>query len=156
MSEILIKNWNSVVSSEDTVYFLGDFSFGGVDRSKEIFSKLNGKIHAIRGNHDGSAGRLLKIGFESVCDFLCLDKGIHLCHFYNSDDARGKENVRTFLNNIPDGELLLHGHSHFKPEYRLRLGRYLMYDVGVDANNYTPVSLETVIKEIEKHGRFKC
>ena len=28
MNETLIKNWNSVVSKDDTVFFLGDFCLG--------------------------------------------------------------------------------------------------------------------------------
>lgn len=153
MSETLIKNWNSVVSKEDKVYFLGDFSFGGIDRSKEVFERLNGEIHSVKGNHDGSASRLLKIGFESVSDFLYLEENIYLCHFYNSGDVRGKEHIKVFLNQIPNNGLLLHGHSHFDPENKIRKARYWNYDVGVDANSYFPVELETIKKEIENYGK---
>lgn len=49
----LVEQWNSVVSPEDTVYFLGDLTLKD-SRSfiKECSEKLNGHKILIRGNHD--------------------------------------------------------------------------------------------------------
>ncbi len=53
MDAALIKNWNQCVSSEDTVYVLGDFSaYCDEQRDKELLGKLNGIKILIRGNHD--------------------------------------------------------------------------------------------------------
>lgn len=148
MNETLIRNWNSVVSEQDIVYFLGDFSFCPVPQSQEIFKQLNGSknIHAIRGNHDGSIGRLKSIGFETVADFLYLsDENVYLCHFPQSN----KPSIKTFLAEIPDNAVLAHGHSHNAPENKIRKDKFYYYDVGVDANNYFPVDMETIKKEID-------
>lgn len=69
MNEGLIASWNNVVTNEDTVYHLGDFSFGGYERTKEILEQLNGKIILHKGNHDRSKiiKKLLKDGlFEEI------------------------------------------------------------------------------------------
>jgi len=50
MDSELIARWNTVVSSQDTVYVLGDFgAFGYED---EILSQLTGKKILVKGNHD--------------------------------------------------------------------------------------------------------
>ena len=40
MNKELIKNWNSVVSSEDTVFHLGDIGFCGSEKLRGILSQL--------------------------------------------------------------------------------------------------------------------
>lgn len=51
--EALLKNWNSVVGVNDTVYHLGDFAVGGdiSDRVRDIISQLNGRMNLTPGNH---------------------------------------------------------------------------------------------------------
>ena len=41
MDKTLIKNWNSVVKKEDTVYHLGDFAFGNKEFTQKIIKQLN-------------------------------------------------------------------------------------------------------------------
>jgi calcineurin-like phosphoesterase family protein len=53
MNEALIKNYNSVVHKDDTVYILGDIAHRiGVTYANELISRLNGKKYLIKGNHD--------------------------------------------------------------------------------------------------------
>lgn len=52
MNEVLIENWNKVVSDDDTVFHLGDFAFGGSNVWKEIIPRLKGHINLIIGNHE--------------------------------------------------------------------------------------------------------
>lgn len=52
MNEVLIENWNKVVSKDDTVFHLGDFAFGGSSVWNSIIPRLNGHINLIIGNHD--------------------------------------------------------------------------------------------------------
>lgn len=66
MDNEIIKRWNSVVSNNDVVYLVGDFSF----RSKNVekyLDKLNGKIILVKGNHDKyiKHSKIIK-----VCDYL--------------------------------------------------------------------------------------
>ena len=53
MDEKLIENWNNVVTAEDTVYMLGDFSdYADAEKDAEILQKLNGTKILVMGNHD--------------------------------------------------------------------------------------------------------
>jgi len=52
MDETMIRNWNSVVGMNDTVWHLGDFALCGAERTREIIHSLNGRIKLLKGNHD--------------------------------------------------------------------------------------------------------
>lgn len=63
MDEVIIRNWNRVVTKEDTVYHLGDFALARKDRVVEYF-----RIILVMGNHDRrkTAAFWKKIGFAEV------------------------------------------------------------------------------------------
>jgi calcineurin-like phosphoesterase family protein len=53
MNSEIIKGINKYVKKEDTLYFLGDWSFGGIESIWECYNKINCKnIIFILGNHD--------------------------------------------------------------------------------------------------------
>ena len=52
MNEILIENWNNIISKNDTIFHLGDFCFGGSAEWANVLDRLNGKIYLILGNHE--------------------------------------------------------------------------------------------------------
>jgi len=154
MDKALIENWNSVVGKNDIVFDLGDFAFAPNWRWKEILSQLNGKHHLILGNHDTTrwpGDKIIEL-FESV----------HYQMLLKIDDK-----YKVILNHYPflcyagtyrnpeDCVIQLHGHVHEHPGAtgkdieRLRYRFPYQYDVGVDNNNYTPMSWEKV-KEIIK------
>lgn len=134
MNECLIKNWNSVVGKEDHIWFLGDFSFGKYEETAEILAQLKGVKHLIVGNHDrkGRAEKLFNRDWENWFvdkhDYYRLKIGEYkfvLCHFPFSSWERGYVN--------------LHGHLHSLAGYK---NKWRQYDVGADANNYTPLLME--------------
>lgn len=139
MTAGLIERWNSVVMPEDTVYILGDLSFYGTGRTKEILARMNGSKILIRGNHDDvkSEEKAKALGMLSVSDSMTCAIGeeiFNMCHYpYEGDSTE----VERFLErHIPDdGRWLLHGHVH--REWQVR-GRQI--NVGVDVWNWTPVS----------------
>ena len=51
MNEVIINNWNSVVSSNDEVYILGDMFWNNNDIN-DILPMLKGRLYLIKGNHD--------------------------------------------------------------------------------------------------------
>ena len=59
MDKAIIDNWNSIVTDNDDVYILGDFSYKSEDKIVYL-KQLKGRKHLIVGNHDG---KLLKILF---------------------------------------------------------------------------------------------
>lgn len=128
MNEAIINNWNSVVKKNDKIYHLGDFMLS--TKYEEFVKRLNGEITLILGNHDHSqvARRVLE---GRVCNTFVfkLNKHIiflsHYAHrvWYNSHYGSGH----------------LFGHSHGK---LAPFGK--SFDIGVDCNNFTPVSYEDV------------
>jgi calcineurin-like phosphoesterase family protein len=52
MNEMIIYAHNQRVRPQDHWYHLGDFSFGTVDQTIDVLSRMNGQKHFILGNHD--------------------------------------------------------------------------------------------------------
>lgn len=128
----LIANWNAAVGPEDEVWHLGDFALGpDAARLAEILSLLHGTKRLIVGNNDGPA-TLAAPGWASVAHYaetVVDERPLVLCHYA----------FRTW-NGMGRGALNLHGHSHgqLRPIPR-------QYDVGVDAQGFVPVRLETIL-----------
>lgn len=50
MNSALVERHNSLVTSEDDVYILGDLCLGGaesLEKSRELISSMNGKLHVV-------------------------------------------------------------------------------------------------------------
>lgn len=158
--EIIIKNWNNRVKPGDDVYCLGDFSWYSPQKTVEIFKRLNGKIHLIVGNHDKKLlkNKSVRELFIEIADYkeLYLDnkQGVVLCHYpipcYN----------KHFY-----GWYHLYGHVHNSFEWNmmkqikyqmeaLYTKQCEMYNVGcmIDYINYTPRTLEEILKSNQKRG----
>ena len=76
MEEVLIDNWNGVVTEKDTTFILGDFCWGTEPEWKRIVPQLNGDKVLIRGNHDlKSMSSGLKKMFQDMVDNLFKDTG---------------------------------------------------------------------------------
>jgi len=157
MREAFVKNWNSVVRKQDRVYVLGDWSFDTVENTKKIMSRLHGDLILVAGNHDRNADVMIKMGFRNVIenDFIKIGgHKVYLSHFpyypswwskLKAFFKRQKLDTR-FLHKriVDDGNFLLHGHVHESYKFSGK-----QFNVGVDRNNYTPVSEEEVLKWIE-------
>jgi calcineurin-like phosphoesterase family protein len=154
MNEVLIKNWNSVVSPDDIIYILGDVAFEkDIEKLDWYLSRLQGEKHIVWGNHDTLLQNnipLRKKHFKTTHDLVRIfvppesnnDKGqgITLCHYA----------MRTWPSSHW-GEFALHGHSHGT---LLDDPNLLSVDVGVDCWNYTPVSMKQ-INEVMSKKTFK-
>ncbi len=145
MNSALIANWNNTVKYNDDVYILGDITMRGPEIVNSLMPALNGRKHLICGNHDLFVRKesFNATNFEIVTDYHVLNHQI-----------RGKNYMFCLMhyplltwNHAGRGSIHLHGHIHSTPEYNnenIRNG-ILRFDVGVDAHNYSPVSIETVI-----------
>ena len=149
MNETLIANWNSVVGPDDIVFHLGDFCLGGSAEWTNILNRLNGKIYLIVGNHDI---KNLRQGYYSRFEHIAMQMHIEV----------GKQKI--YLNHCPflcyggayRDTWQLFGHVHTSKQNtgidapRLHMLFPTQYDVGVDNNNFTPVSFEQVKRIIER------
>jgi calcineurin-like phosphoesterase family protein len=150
MDEALIENWNKVVKKNEYIYVLGDFSFSNRERTKEIISRLNGIKILIIGNHDKDAKKSLELGFDQVFENHSIrigDEQILLSHFpYHPMTDLNQDQRYLHKRIVNDGKtFLLHGHVH--ETYHIKDN---MINVGVDVNNYTPVSHHKILSMIEK------
>ena len=142
MDETIIKNFTNLLRKNDVLYILGDLSFKReyAENFLRIIKNIGVEIHFIIGNHDKD-GRTLDI-IEQYCESVQEIKeikidGTHitLCHYP----------MRSW-NGSYHGAWHLYGHVHG----RLKLG-LKQYDVGVDTNEFKPVSY-TWLKKMMKHG----
>ena len=131
--ETLIMRWNETVSPDDEIWHLGDFALHvRAERIDELLAALHGRKHLITGNNDGPATLAAK-GWASVQSYAEIQVDGHalvLCHYA----------FRTW-NRMGRGVINLHGHSHGKLKPVTR-----QFDVGVDAWDYRPVTLERLLK----------
>ena len=144
MNQTIIDNWNRVVKKSDIVLFLGDFALGrDVESMYDRYSKeLNGTIYFLRGNHDRSKSSVRKYftTIDMMSTFSYKGYNFILSHqpLYNGQ--------------IPEGFINIHGHIHDKT---LSESCYLQtrhVNVSADAINFTPISLDEIIKNINKGG----
>jgi calcineurin-like phosphoesterase family protein len=147
----LIKNWNEVVSHEDTVYHLGDVSFSGRGNTMMILGQLKGHIKFIRGNHDKKsfARPGLDEDLGTYHELTHQSKKIILCHF-----------PLLTWNKASHGSWMLHGHCHGSLD-KTNLATTRL-DVGVDGiASYYPLSFDNVAaimadrqyQVVDSHGR---
>lgn len=145
MNETIIARWNAKVRPQDTIYFLGDFSFE--KDPAPSFARLNGRKFLVTGNHDYERKRVLSLPWESVSDYKIV-----------------KENgLRAVLSHFPfeswwnmhHGWLHFHGHQHGS-------GRKMphRFDVGFDVFPNGPVSFgelaelaaQQTFEAVDHHG----
>jgi len=133
MHEVFIQNNNAIVKGNDTVYHVGDFTFAhNTDKIyTEIISKLNGKHIFIFGSHDYWHKYLCKqenqrIMFHEVQHIKYNKEYIVACHYPMYTWPRSHY-----------GSWHVYGHHHGRLQ---SVGK--SYDVGVDNNNFCPVSFD--------------
>lgn len=153
--EQVIKNWNSVVKSNDIVYHLGDLGMGtDYDYLVNCINRLNGMIYWIRGNHDGDkkvnaltarCPNLICVGYATMVKFRKY-------HFYLS-------HFPTAVGNYDDEEkhskfYCLCGHSHCQDKWK-DFHTMKSYHVELDTTNNFPISLEQIREEISKRRKLE-
>lgn len=151
----LIQNWNNVVGQDDTVFHLGDFAYGNSQFIANIIKQLNGNIILIKGNHDlrNINPTLYNIFSDVVYQArILIDKQtVYLNHFPFLCFDHGDINL--YKDNY---SIQLFGHVHSGPltsskdVSRLNILFPTQYDVGVDNNNYTPISWADVKNKIKQ------
>lgn len=149
----LIEAWNKKIPADGLVFHLGDFAWGGYEFWKKIREQLNGDIILIKGNHDQknmsttAEQELFKhVTWQMLIEiegrklwlnhfpFLCYagvyrepKKLVYQCygHVHSGLDKKGQDLPR-----------LVHTYP-------------MQYDVGVDNNNYEPISWEELNTKIQ-------
>lgn len=141
MNQSLINNWNKKVDDSDEIYILGDITLKGATFAMGILKQLNGRKYLIKGNHDKFADQETfdKTVFAWMKDYYELEyqsQRFILFHYPIEE-----------WNHYFRGSIHLHGHQHNHADYNIQnLEKGLRrFDVGVDANNMFPVSIDDII-----------
>lgn len=154
MKLALIARWNKRVTSEDTVFILGDFCWGKAPEWIELLSALNGNKVLIRGNHDlRNMPAELRHMFADVKDYKEIKDGdrlVIMCHYP----------IPCYKKDYDPNVYMLHGHVHETQEWahthtivsfmkESNPGKYQgnVYNVGamMDYMDYTPRILDEII-----------
>lgn len=163
MNEALIHNWNETVPEDGIVFDLGDFAIGGSKVWNDSLTRLKGKHYLIQGNHDMKNYRDgYSKYFELVTQQMYIqieDKSIYLNHFPYlcfGGAYREQHNVWQLF-----GHVHTEKHMDGKDINRLHMLFPTQYDVGVDNNEYKPVSyykvkeiIEMQIQDIERKNKM--
>lgn len=167
MNDTLIRNINDVVNPADELWILGDFSY---KVSREDTRCLRNQIacrhvHLITGNHDRDYSN--DHIFQSVQNYKELKTvygkfvlfhypilewssahygSVHLHGHIHSTGQYNRDNLhKKYISRFPEG------HAPKHEDLNLRI-----YDVGVDANDYHPVSIEQIAKLMDLTLVKKC
>jgi calcineurin-like phosphoesterase family protein len=152
MNEEIILRWNSTVQPHDKVFIVGDVSFEK-DREKttRMLRRLNGSKHVVWGNHDKEMKHaIIEAGCHDCGDLHSItvppesNRGVSqrivLCHY-----------AMRVWDQSHRGVWHLFGHSHgTMPDDQYSLS----CDVGVDAWDFYPVSMEQLNK-LMKNKKWK-
>lgn len=160
MNSILVANWNTTVSKDDTVFVVGDFFMGPKEGIDEILPLLNGKIILIRGNHDtNNRVAMFEERGVTVADYAVIERDGYNFYLYHYPMTEERFNWDVFNGVMEDyyddfndwNPILLYGHVHdnapddvFKNEFG-----YTCYHVGMDTNNFKPVLLDDIVKKVD-------
>jgi len=136
----LIQMWNDIVGDNDLVFILGDLCLYGPKKAETLLKQLNGNKILIKGNHDTfiENKKFDKSLFIYIDDYMEINyKGqkIMLMHYP----------LQSFKHMCKEDHSYLHffGHIH---NSKVRIPEK-SYNVGVDVNNYKPVSIEDAIEK---------
>ena len=129
--EALVGYWNGAVGQDDEVWHLGDFGRLAKTDVEALLSRLNGRKNLIIGNNDGP-GTTTADGWACVRHYAELEADGHLLILFHYP-------LRTW-NQMGKKSIDLHGHSHGKLKPLTR-----QYDVGVDAWNFRPAQLASLL-----------
>lgn len=125
MNEHIIQAHNNTVTRRDTIYMLGDISFGNADATEGVLRRLNGNKILVYGNHDQIIRKKpdLQKYFNHCVDYkeIRIDgKKICMMHFpIEQWNSRG------------NGAIHLHGHSHGNLSHDTKTLCNRM-DIGID------------------------
>ena len=149
MNQAIIEKHNSIVKPDDIVYCLGDCCLGGseedvLNENKKLIEKLNGQIHIIRGNHCTNK----RVEMYKTCSNVVECEGYATVikyrkyYFYLSHYPTVTTNGK--VESLHQVTLNLSGHTHSPQRFCDEIP--FLFNVALDANYNTPISLDEIIE----------
>ncbi len=138
--ELIFKNWNELISPNETVLHLGDFALGKKNNFDLLISMLNGRLFLIQGNHD------------RLSQTYCETHGVTLIK--DSIQIELEDRLKLIFSHRPivpleEGWINLHGHIHNvpPPPEGSNLGPYHI-NMSVEVKEYRPWRLKDIISHL--------
>ena len=129
-TDLIVSRHNSVVKPNDRVYFLGDVAFS--TKNLVPLDRMNGRKVLIKGNHDELKLKDYLPYFDDI-RAVKQSKGWIATHIPIHPDSLGRWGLN------------IHGHTH---RHTIPDARY--FCVSLEQINNTPISLDEILKEINK------
>lgn len=145
MNDHMLTEWNTTISPEDEVLFLGDLAMANDTESRNWFSKLNGEKTFLQGNHDSEDEEVLPIPLHDTFKFDYSEYSFFCSHY------PPEETPDSF-----DG-WVLHGHTHNNEmdAYPFINPETKTVNLSVELIGYTPIHIEELIEYLETGERFE-
>jgi calcineurin-like phosphoesterase family protein len=154
MNEMMISNINDCVGEHDTLFHMGDWSFGGFENISEFRYRINCKnIHFIIGNHDHH----IESNKDNIRRFFAS------VNSYNEVNVAHKSgNLKLVLchypivswNNMRKNSYMIHGHQHLKGDQRFGNGKRM--DVGMCGHpEFRPYNLDEIVEILRNSESYE-
>ena len=135
----LIDNYNQIVGEKDLCFILGDFSLGNARETEAALHEMQGDKILLVGNHDSflkdkTFDRSLFLDIKDYLEVNIDGQGVVLSHYP----------ILHFKKQDYDkGNIHLYGHIHTAKIHK----PYHSYHVGVDVNQFKPISIQYAIEQ---------
>lgn len=150
---LLVKNWNSIVTPQDNIYILGDFSWLSARKTEELIKELNGAKFLIKGNHDhwckDSACKKL---FQGIYDYKMImdgDKTVIMSHYpilFYQNQHRNAIHLYGHVHNTREEKLFQDACKHIADTTDIPMN---CHNVGCMLWDYKPVTLQQILENNE-------
>lgn len=148
-TELIIKNWQNIVTDEDLVIHLGDVIIGKRQDLKGIMDQLPGRKVLVLGNHDHdkSATWFMSNGFDVACKAMVY-RGCWLTHKPSGELPKGciiniHGHLHNFMEKTPEERVQAnHGVYTPKPYHRL---------LAIEYTDYKPVEFDKFVSHPKKY-----
>lgn len=138
MDRVLTERWNSIITAEDTVYVLGDFSsYGDANKDRELLKGLNGSKILLLGNHDThrTAEEWRQLGFCECSPWPIIYQGFFLL-----------SHEPLYVNsNMPYANI--YGHVHGNASYKDASAQSVC--VSAERIGYQPIAMAEIREKID-------
>lgn len=163
MNDAIVEAINSRVQQYDTLYFLGDWSFNGIENIRIFRERIiceniililgNHDTHiennkAFENNYDVFKPKSTHELFKSIFPYLELKMGKQkiILHHHPIEHWRDAEK----------GSIMLHGHMHGAINNCEVNTKFRRMDVGIDWKEFRPYTLDEVITKLLKRPVYEC
>lgn len=157
MNDSIVKSINDCVMPDDIIYFLGDWSMGGIENIAKFIRRLNCKnIFFVPGNHDHHIKKNKAFMFVEDGNTIIVNPQEYFTMLPELTTITINKQ-KFVLSHYPveqwedmdRGSIMLHGHCHHTIDNCETNTKYRRMDIGIDWKEFRPYSLEEILKIME-------